>query len=74
MIQVALLTETQKNQLVGQHYTIDCYFNPIQDENDNWVISIEEVTYCDNINFMWVKNLTLVNYIKKLNRNPKLDL
>lgn len=74
MIQVALLTETQKNQLVGQQYTTDGYFNPIQDENDNWVISIEEMSQCDNSELQWVKNLTLINYVKKLNKNHNLNL
>jgi hypothetical protein len=66
MIQVALLTETQKNQLVGHQYTTDSYFNPIQDENDNWVISIEEIFYCDVENFMWVKDLDLILFEPKI--------
>jgi hypothetical protein len=74
MIQVALLTEEQKNQLVGQLYTTDCYFNPIQDENNNWIISLEEINQCDNLDFQWVKNLTLIDYVKKVNRNPNLNI
>lgn len=74
MIQVALLTEIQKNQLVGQQYTTDCYFNPIKDENNNWVISVEEVNQCGNPELQWVKNLTLINYIKRVNTNPNLNL
>ena len=65
MIQVALLTETQKNQLVDQQYTPDCYFNPIQDINDNWVISTEEIIYCTNEEFMWVQNLELIPFVPK---------
>jgi hypothetical protein len=72
MIQVALLTEAQKNQLVGQLYTTDCYFYPIQDENNNWIISLEEINQCDNLDFQWVKNLTLIDYVKKVNKNPNL--
>ena len=72
MIQVALLTEEQKNQLVGHQYTTDCYFNPIQDENDNWIITLEEINQCDNLDFQWVKNLTFINYLKKVNKNPNL--
>jgi hypothetical protein len=34
MIQIAIITETQKDELVGQLYTTDSYFNPIQDCND----------------------------------------
>ena len=65
MIQVALLTETQKEQLVGQQYAPDSYFNPIQDINDDWVISTEEMEYCVNPEFMWVKDLELIPYEPK---------
>jgi hypothetical protein len=65
MIQVGLLTETQKDELVGQLYDEDSYFNPIQDFNDNWIISIEEIEQCVNPNFMWVKDLPLIPYEPK---------
>ena len=39
MIQVAILTETQKEQLLGQQYDPDSYFNPIQDEDNNCLIT-----------------------------------
>lgn len=64
-IYVGLLTETQKNQLIGQQYTSDSYFNPIQDIDDNWIISIEEMQYCTVEEFLWVKELDLIVY------NPK---
>jgi len=62
MIQVALLTEIQKNQLVGQYYSDDSIFNPIQDNDNNWVISTIEVTTCTNEEFMWVQNLEIIDY------------
>ena len=62
---VGLLTETQKDLLVGQLYAPDSYFNPIQDLNDNWVISVEEMEYCVNPEFMWVKDLELIVYEPK---------
>ena len=65
MIQVGLLTETQKDELVGQLYDLDSYFNPIQDINDNWIISVEEIEQCVNHNFIWVKDLPLLEYIPK---------
>jgi len=65
MIQVGLLTEQQKNELVGQQYTANSYFNPIQDTNDNWIISQEEINYCDNKDFLWIKNLPLIDFIPK---------
>jgi hypothetical protein len=65
MILVGLLTETQKEQLVGQWYETDSFFNPIQDINDNWVISIEEMHNCVNPDFMWVKDLEQIEYQPK---------
>jgi hypothetical protein len=62
MIQVGLLTEQQKDQLVGQLYAPDSYFNPIQDINDNWVISTEEISATD---IEWVKEIPLIEYIPK---------
>jgi hypothetical protein len=67
MIYVYLLTDLQKDDLVGQMYAPDSYFNPIQDANDNWVISTEEVDYCVNPEFTWVKDLPLIEYIPKEN-------
>lgn len=66
MILVGLLTEDQRNQLVGQLYGEDSYFNPIQDANDDWVISTEEINFCTNIEFIWVKDLPLIEYLPKI--------
>lgn len=65
MIQVGLLTEVQKDELVGQLYDDDSYFNPIQDIDGNWVISVEEMEYNVNPTFAWVKNLPLIEYKPK---------
>lgn len=65
MTQVGLLTETQKDSLVNQLYDDDSYFNPIQDINDNWIISVEEMDFCVNPEFMWVKDLPLIPYEPK---------
>lgn len=65
MTQVGLLTETQKDSLVGQLYDEDSYFNPIQDLYDNWIISTEEMEFCVNPEFMWVKDLPLIPYEPK---------
>ena len=62
MIQVGLLTETQKDELVGQWYAPDSYFNPIEDADNNWVISQEEMEQCVNPDFLWVKDLPLIEY------------
>ena len=65
MTQVGLLTETQKDSLIGQLYDEDSYFNPIADLNDNWIISIEEMEFCVNPEFTWVKDLPLIDYKPK---------
>ena len=65
MIQVGLLTESQKDSLVGQLYDDDSYFNPIQDDFDQWVISTEEIDFCVNPEFQWVKELPLIEYVPK---------
>lgn len=66
MIEVGILTEEQKDLLVGQEFMVDVYFNPVQDINDNWFISVQEIDQCVNENFMWVKDLELIDYEPKL--------
>lgn len=62
---VGLLTVAQKDELIGQQYAPDSYFNPIQDINDYWVISTEEMINCVNPDFLWVKDLPLIVYVPK---------
>lgn len=70
---VGLLTIEQKDSLVGQMYTDDSYFNPIKDADDNWVISVEEMEYCTNPEFMWVKELPLIEYKPKPSPLPPFE-
>ena len=70
MIQVGLLTEVQKDELQGQWYAPDSYFNPIQDINDNWIISQEEMQQNINPSFNWVKDLPLISYAPKPTPTP----
>ena len=65
MILVGLLTIEQYNQIVGQMYDEDSYFNPVQDADDNWIISTEEINFCVNVEFIWVKDLPLIEYKPK---------
>ena len=65
MIQVGLLTIEQKDKLIGQQFMVDVYFSPIQDNNDNWIISVEEIQQCNN-QFAWVKELELITYEPKI--------
>jgi hypothetical protein len=65
MTYVGLLTESQKNELIGQLYDEDSYFNPIQDDFDQWIISVEEMEFCVNPVFEWVKDLPIIEYKPK---------
>lgn len=58
-----MLTEEQATQLKGVEYTTDMTFNPIQDANGNWIISVEEVS---TSTIDWVKELPAIEY------NPKI--
>ena len=70
MIQVALLTEEEKDLLVGVFYSDDSIYNPIQDFYNDWVISLEEVNDTTNPDTMWVKDLELIEYIPKPTTSP----
>ena len=59
---VGLLTLEQKTLIHGNQYTTDSCFNEIQDLNDNWIISVEEMEFCTNIDYLWVKDLPLIIY------------
>lgn len=45
MTQVAIISAAQATALRGKEYAPNCYFNPIQDKESNWVISKEEIDY-----------------------------
>lgn len=62
---VGVLTTEQAQSLQGQTFQTDSYFNPIQDINDVWVLSAEEIAYCSNPTFLWVKELEMTTYEPK---------
>jgi len=64
MTKVKKLTLTQKNKLVNKEFSDDSIFNPIQDINGIWVISLEESELAEGF-FLWVKDLPEIDY------NPK---
>ena len=63
---VGLLTIEQKDQLVGQSYADSSFFNPIQDGNDNWIISTEEINDCVNEEYTWIKELELIEFVEPI--------
>ena len=62
---VAKLTPKQAKQLKGAQFIEDNYFNPIQDNEDNWIISIEEIEQNINRNFDWLHDLNLIIFVPK---------
>jgi hypothetical protein len=62
---VGLLTQSQKEEIAGQVFALDSYFNPILDGDNNWIISVQEIDQCINPLFLWVKDLPLIEYKPK---------
>ena len=67
---VALLTEEEKDLLVGVFYSDDSIYNPIQDFYNDWIISLEEVNDTTNPDTMWVKDLNIIEYKPKPTPSP----
>jgi hypothetical protein len=59
---VYLLTPEQADLLRNELVQPDNYFNPIQDDDGNWVISQQEVDQCQ---VQWVKSLQKIQYKPK---------
>lgn len=72
-----ILTLEQKNELVGQFYAPNSFFNPVQDINGDWFITEQEVNSTVNPDFLWVSNLSLAPFIPPPipeNRQEKVDV
>jgi len=58
---VHLLTQEQKDQLIGQKWNNEAYFNPTLDADGNWFISVEEVNGCTHQGMVeWIHDLPLI--------------
>ena len=62
---VRQLTLEQKDSLTGVEFTSNSLFNPIEDSSGVWVISEEEVEFCTDMTYCWVKDLPEIEYIPK---------
>lgn len=69
-MKVALLTIEQKNELVGQLLQPDWYFNPVQDGDNNWVISTQEIDANQNPTFDWITELPLIDWVPPTPSQP----
>jgi hypothetical protein len=61
-MKVVLLTEEEKNSLVGELVQPDWYFNPVLDCNVNWIISTEEVDNSIYPQHDWIKSMPLIDW------------
>ena len=65
------LTIEQKDQLVGQKWNEDVFFNPQLDADGNWFISAEEVNGCTHQGMVeWIHELPLIPYNPVVNELP----
>ena len=64
MSKVAIITEQQSQELASAQCVDGCFFNPIQDANNDWVISEEEINQSD---LDWLKKLELIEFKSKEN-------
>lgn len=64
---IAILTTEQKDLLIGQTFDGVQFFNPIQDLNNNWVLSEQEI---NQSSLQWLKDLQLTEYLPK----PQIDI
>lgn len=69
-MKVYLLKEEQNNSLIGLEFGKDSFFNPIQDKNDNWIISLEEYNGCLDCEecikkYDWIVNCEQIEYEPK---------
>lgn len=61
-MKVVLLTEPEKDSLVGELVQPDWYFNPVLDCNGNWIISSQEITSSIYSQNEWIKSLPLIDW------------
>ncbi len=61
-MKVVLLTEPEKNSLVGQLVQPNWYFNPVLDCYNNWIISEEEVENSIYPEHEWIKSMSLIDW------------
>jgi hypothetical protein len=62
MKKVGILDNDEKEALEGQEYAPNRFFTPIQDNENNWILPLNQIENNKNIDFWWVKHLPLIEY------------
>jgi hypothetical protein len=70
---VGQLTISEVEVLSGKTYSDGCYYNPIQDKNNNWIISTEEIDKTTDPEFLWIKSISLIPFEGKVWNFPLND-
>jgi hypothetical protein len=73
-MEVILLTQEQKQQIENQKFAVDSYFLPIEDEDNNWVVSTTEQELCIHPDFQWIKKCPRIEYKPKPIEIPKIEI
>jgi hypothetical protein len=67
---VLLLTEAEKDLIQGQEFAPSSFFNCVQDINDKWVVSIEELVSLDGSQYAWLYTLPMSIHQPKIYNLP----
>jgi hypothetical protein len=62
MIKVAIITDVQKDEIIGQFYNQYSFFGPVKDCNDNWILTEDEISQIEYSEFDWIKVLPLIDF------------
>jgi hypothetical protein len=62
MRKFGILDNDEKEALEGQEYAPNRFFTPLQDDENNWILPIDQIENNKNIDFWWVKHLPIIEY------------
>lgn len=61
-----ILTEEQKDSLIGVQYVPNVYYHPVLNVDGLWCLSVEEIDNTTDEDYLWVKSLSLIPYFPPL--------
>jgi hypothetical protein len=65
------ITESQANQLKGQEFAPDSFFNPTQDGSGKWFISPEEWGPANKVQWPFLFGIVPVEYVEPVSTDPQ---
>ena len=61
-MEVIKLTLEQKQEIEGKKFMVDQYFLPLEDADENWVVTVFEMENCIHPDFQWIKHCPRIEY------------